>query len=273
VSSQPQSNVQEKPLVLVVDDSVELGTIVRVLGRRAGHEVILCPDAAAGWRALQERLPNLILLDVNLPGMSGLELCRMIRASNDLSHLPLALFSHWQMPHDIVAGLEAGVDFLVNKALVTQPEAWQARLGEILSWIHGRRWERLVSWLENRNLPELSDHWVDDLNRALRHPSLQLLRPQILRFLLLRSLRQAASSPVGAVEVESWLTADDALLARNRFSPFQGPAERRLGMEGVILMVVTLTELTWCLLGTEATADFRTAIALVVPGLEEFLAY
>jgi CheY-like chemotaxis protein len=273
VSSVPQPPAPERPLVLVVDDSVELGAIVKVLGRRAGQEVVLCVDAASGWQTLRQRLPDLILLDVNLPGMSGLELCRTIRATPELLHLPVALFTHWQMPQDIVAGLEAGVDFMVNKELVTRSDAWQTRLREILSWQHGQHWERLVSWLEKTILPKLSGHWLDDINRALRHASLKRLRPQVLRFLLLRSLRQAMSSQVPDADLESWLASDDAIFTKNRFGNFSAVVERRLGVEGVIVLVVALAEQTWCLLGAEGTSEFRAALASVVPGLEEFLVF
>jgi len=261
------------PLILVVDDSVELGMIVKVLGRRAGQEVVLCTDATAGWQFLQGRLPDLILLDVNLPGMSGLELCRTIRATPELSLLPVALFSHLQTPEDIVAGLQAGVDFLVSKELVTQPEAWQTRLEEILCWRRGQHRQSLVSWLEKTNLPGLSDNWLDDLNRALRHPSLKRLRPHILRLLLLRSLHQAGALRGSENDLESWLAPDDAIFTVHQFGHSGDGMERHLGVQGVVTLVVTLAEQAWCLLGTEGTADFRDILTSVFAGLEELLAF
>ena len=202
---QSQPCARERPLILVVDDSVELGMVVRILCRRAGQDVTLCPNVAVGWQAVQERWPDLLLLDVNLPGPSGPELCRMIRATPALATMRVALFSHWQMPHDVIAGLEAGVDFVVSKDLITQADAWQARLREILAAAHGQHWQRLVSSSKNRVGTGLSSHWVDDLNRALRHPSLACLRPQVLRFLLRRGLRQGASSRIADPEIDAWL--------------------------------------------------------------------
>ena len=60
-----------KPLLLLVDDSKEMGFIVVCLGKRAGWEVVVCVDAEAAWDALAQRQPDLVLLDVNLPGASG----------------------------------------------------------------------------------------------------------------------------------------------------------------------------------------------------------
>jgi CheY-like chemotaxis protein len=261
------------PLILVVDDSIELGTIVKVLGRRAGQEVVLCVDAAAGWQFLHGRMPDLLLLDVNLPGMSGLGLCRKIRATPGLSPVPVALFSHWQIPEDIVAGLQAGIDFLVSKELVTQPESWQTRLQEILCWKRGQLSHRMVSWLEKTNLPGLSDNWLDDLNRALRHPSVKRLRPHILRLLLLRSLRQVGAVRGAEFDLESLLAPEEAIFRVHYFGPSAEGMEQRLIVPAVVALVVALAEQVWCLLGTEATANFRKILTSVVAGLEELLAF
>jgi CheY-like chemotaxis protein len=256
--------------VLVVDDTEELGLIVRHLGRRTGQEVVVRGDVAGGWAFLQERRPDLVLLDVNLPGPSGLELCRLIRATPALAGLPVALFSHWQMTPDIVAGLEAGVDFVVSKELVSDPEAWQARLREILSWVDGRRRGWLLSWLEQVAPPKVPANWVALLNRALRHPSLRRLQPPVLRFLLGRALRQAVSSRVSDQELDSWLLPDHAVLAAGRVPPSLGPAEGSRA-DGVLVLGVALAEQIWYLLGTEASAPFRAALAPLLPGLEECL--
>jgi CheY-like chemotaxis protein len=264
---------QGRPLILVVDDTVELGTFVQLLGKRAGQEVVVCHDALAGWNFLQQRMPDLLLLDYNLPGVSGLELCRAIRATPALAPLPIALLGHWHLPQEILAGLQDGIDFVVSKDLLADPQVWQTRIGEILGWISGRRWERLVSWLEEATLPELPEGWAASLNQALRHASLKRLRPQILRFLLLRALRQVVSFRIADAELDHWLAPDEPMLMMDHLPPSLSCTEVRGTVESVIVLVVSLAEQTWCLLGTQATAGFRTALAVVVPGLEEFLAF
>lgn len=266
----PKPSGPSKPLVLVVDDTEELGLIVRHLGRRAGQEVVVCGDVPSGWTFLQQRVPDLVLLDVNLPGESGLELCRRIRAAPLLTRLPVALFGHWQLPQDIVAGLQAGVDFLVNKELVARPDAWQTRLREILSWIHGRRWGTLLSWLEQAVLPEVPPDWATQLNQALRHASLRWFQPQVLRFLLWRELRRVVSPRVTNRELEAWLLPEAALLATDQLPPSLGGVGEA-AVAGVLVLAVALAEQTWCLLGTEASAPFRAALAPLVPSLEEYL--
>ncbi len=264
--------VSSKPLILLVDDTAELGVFVQLLGKRQGQEVVVCPDALAGWTFLQRRRPTLVLLDHNLPGLSGVDLGRMIRATPALATLPLALLGHWHQPQDILAGLETGIDFVVSKDLLSEPERWQTRLGEILRWLDGRPTARLVSWLQQASLPELPATWCHSLNGALRHGSLRRLRPEILRLLLLRSLRRVVSSSTTAAELEQWVAPEEASLLPSRLPPFLGDAEPRAAAH-VIVLVVSLAEQTWCLLGTEATAAFRTTLAGVIPGLEELLTF
>src|SRR5437763_16887856 len=121
-----------RPLVLVVDDVSEIVFIVQRYGRQAGHEVAGCGDAESAWEYLQQTRPDLLLLDIKLTGMSGLELCRRLRAAPAQAGLPIALFTHWDRPAEIAAGLEAGADFAISKELPSQREAWLARLGEML---------------------------------------------------------------------------------------------------------------------------------------------
>ena len=118
------------PLLLLVDDSQEMGLIVRSLARRIGWEAAARLDAETAWQALGER-PDLILLDVNLPGASGLEWLRRVRRTPELADLTVALYTHWGLPTDVAAGLEAGVDFVFDKDLATRPADWQRRLLEI----------------------------------------------------------------------------------------------------------------------------------------------
>ncbi len=144
-----------RPLLLLVDDAPEMGLIVRSLARRAGWDVTVRIDAEAAWHSLDERRPDLILLDVNLPGASGLDWLRRVRGTPELAGLTVALYTHWGLPADVAAGLDAGVDFVFDKDLATRPADWQQRLAEIGeagrgggSSAHGRkpildlRWKR-----------------------------------------------------------------------------------------------------------------------------------
>ena len=81
------------------------------------------------------------------------------------------------------------------------------------------------------------------------------------------------SSRFADAELESWTAVDEAVLLEKRLPPSLGCVEQRATVESVLVLVVSLAEQTWCLLGTESGAGFRLALARVLPGLEEFLAF
>ena len=74
--------------LLLVDDDPELGLIVGVLARKAGQALSCRPDVESAWAALAESRPDLVLLDLELPGASGLDLLRRVRGDAGLSGLP-----------------------------------------------------------------------------------------------------------------------------------------------------------------------------------------
>ena len=132
-------DAKRRPSLLVVDDAPEIVRLVEWLGRRQGYEVRSAGDVQAAWQTLQEWRPDLVLLDLNLPGDNGLVLCRRLRQASELASLPVALFGDWQRSDDIAEGLEAGIDFMIAKDLLCRPDEWQARLQEILEAIGRRR--------------------------------------------------------------------------------------------------------------------------------------
>jgi DNA-binding response OmpR family regulator len=102
--------------VLVVDDDRVVADLVAFTVRRAGYEAILASDAASTLRRWQEDQPDLIILDINLPGTpqlkDGFALCRHIRSQSDV---PIILLTVRGEENDIVHGLESGADDYVLK--------------------------------------------------------------------------------------------------------------------------------------------------------------
>ena len=159
-----------KPLLLLVDDSVEMGVIVASLGKRAGWEVRVCPDAETAWTALSEGRPDLVLLDVNLPGVSGPEWLRRVRAAPDFADLPVALYTHWGLANDVAAGLDAGADFVFDKDLAARPADWQRRLKEIQAAIPDGRLDRnqAAEWPGAEAAPTIENSGDDSRQTAAR---------------------------------------------------------------------------------------------------------
>jgi DNA-binding response OmpR family regulator len=98
--------------VLVVDDDLTVREVVVSYLRAAGHEVSEAGDGEAGLAAAKEESPQLVVLDLMLPGIDGLEVCRRLRATGDVPVIMLTALGDEQ---DRVLGLEIGADDYVTK--------------------------------------------------------------------------------------------------------------------------------------------------------------
>jgi DNA-binding response OmpR family regulator len=104
--------------VLVIEDEESLLQTLRYNLSQAGHAVRLCTDGRLGLEMVQENPPDLLLLDLMLPGLGGLEICRRVRrdmSNPAISHLPILVLSARDEEIDKVVGLEVGADDYLTK--------------------------------------------------------------------------------------------------------------------------------------------------------------
>lgn len=125
--------------LVLVDDQSDVGLIIQKLGRRDGLDVRWFPTAEEAWPHLQEHHADLILLDVNLPGMSGVDLCRKLRGFAKTAQTPVALFTPDQDADKLETLRRAGVDFFLTKDLLCEPSHWQQKIQELLGQIRAEK--------------------------------------------------------------------------------------------------------------------------------------
>jgi DNA-binding response OmpR family regulator len=113
--------------VLVVDDEPIVREVVVRYLEREGHRTLEAPDGNAARAAIERTPPDLVLLDVMLPGTDGLELCRWIRSS---SELPVIMLTARGEEADRIVGLELGADDYVTKPF--SPRELAARVRTVL---------------------------------------------------------------------------------------------------------------------------------------------
>ena len=112
-----------KGRVLVVDDDLALAEMLGIVLRNEGLEVHHVADGSSAIGAFREYRPDLVLLDVMLPGIDGLEVCRQIRGE---SGVPIVMLTARTDTVDVVVGLESGADDYVVKPF--KPQELIARL-------------------------------------------------------------------------------------------------------------------------------------------------
>jgi DNA-binding response OmpR family regulator len=113
--------------VLIVDDDLALIDVLSFTMRHAGYEVVTANDGLTALARWEAESPDLVILDLNLPCMDGLEVCRQIRAKSDI---PIVILSVRDRDEDVSAGLACGADEYIVKPF--SPRQLVARLESVL---------------------------------------------------------------------------------------------------------------------------------------------
>jgi two-component system, OmpR family, alkaline phosphatase synthesis response regulator PhoP len=119
-----------KGTVLVIDDEKDLIELVRYNLEKEGFQVISALDGEAGLALAFQQLPDVILVDLMLPGIDGLEVCTRIRASERTARIPMIMLTAKTAESDRVVGLELGADDYVTKPF--SPRELAARVKAVL---------------------------------------------------------------------------------------------------------------------------------------------
>jgi two-component system response regulator MtrA len=101
--------------IVVADDDPDIRGLVEFKLSTMGHEIIAVGDGIAAFEACRSQRPDLCVLDVMMPGMSGLDATRMIRADPALRDLPVILLTARAQESDVKTGFDAGADDYVTK--------------------------------------------------------------------------------------------------------------------------------------------------------------
>jgi DNA-binding response OmpR family regulator len=101
--------------ILVVDDDIRMARMVETYLRSKNHQVTICTAALNVLDVIAKEQPDLMILDIAMPGVTGLELCRRLRAQPYEVHLPILFLSARGTTDDKIAGLEAGADDYLAK--------------------------------------------------------------------------------------------------------------------------------------------------------------
>ncbi len=126
-TTQDSAGIKPKPLVMAVDDEYDIAELIQVSLGRSGFDVETFSSAAPFLKALESRNPDMILLDLMLPDMDGLEVCRILKADSRLQKFPIIMLTARGEETDIVLGLELGADDYLVKPFSTKELAARIR--------------------------------------------------------------------------------------------------------------------------------------------------
>ena len=194
--------MRQPPLILIADDSE---TNRDILARRLeahGYELIMAVDGEEALTSARERVPDLILLDIMMPKMDGLAVCRHLKTDRTLPFIPIILVTARADSADIVAGLDMGAD-----EYLTKPVDQSALVARVRSILRIKELQDAVQEQTKQlaNQAEELDQW----NRKLE----QRVADQLQQIEGMRRLRRFLSPQVAELIISS---ADDKVLESHR---------------------------------------------------------
>jgi DNA-binding response OmpR family regulator len=158
--------------VVLIEDEEAIADLVRMYFEQQGFRLVHAVDGESGLDAVRDRSPRAVLLDLGLPGVDGVEVCRRIRSFSDV---PVIMLTARDAEIDKIVGLEIGADDYVTKPF--SPRELVARVRAVL-----RRSEEAPRAVE---VIEIGDWEVDGGRREVRTPAGEAIRPTAREFDLL----------------------------------------------------------------------------------------
>lgn len=168
--------------ILVVDDEEDIIELVRYNMAKEGYRIIGVTTGEQAISKARAELPDLILLDIMLPGVDGLEVCKILKADEKTAHIPIVMLTAKGEESDIVTGLELGADDYITKPF--SPKVLIARIRAVF-----RR--KMVREREGMSVIKIHDLVID----PFRHEVLVKNKPIELSATEFRILQYVAQRP------------------------------------------------------------------------------
>lgn len=159
---------KQSALILVADDDRDVCNILGMFLERQGHRVLETYNGRETWEVIRTQRPDLVLLDIMMPGLTGLEVLRKTRQTPEVADTPVIIISALTDQHEILEGFKIGANDYITKPFVN---------AEVLARVRSalRHWQ-LARELRRRRDLESFEQDLDHILRDLEAPLVQLLR-------------------------------------------------------------------------------------------------
>ena len=110
----------QKKRILLIEDEEDIASLIKMQADISGYKLHIEVDGVNGFRTIEREKPDLVILDIMLPGQSGFDVCRKMKSSSELKSIPVIIISAKSEELDILLGLELGADDYVIKPFSTK---------------------------------------------------------------------------------------------------------------------------------------------------------
>lgn len=120
----------QKPKIVLIEDEEDIAALLKLQADISGYKLHVEVDGLNGYRTVEKEKPDLVILDIMLPGLNGLDVCRKIKSNPELKEIPVIMISAKSEELDVVLGLELGADDYVAKPF--SPKVLFSRIKAVL---------------------------------------------------------------------------------------------------------------------------------------------
>ena len=162
--------------VLVIEDEPDIRELIEFNLKKYHYNVLLASNGEKGLKDARSYEPDLILLDLMLPGIQGIDVCRVIKSDENIKNIPIIILSALGQEEDIVLGLEAGADDYVSKPFSL--DVINARIKTVLRRYHKKDDEyrnRILLYETIKINPLTREVTIDGRLVALTYTEFQIL--------------------------------------------------------------------------------------------------
>src|SRR3990172_1603792 len=107
--------MSHKKRLLLIEDEEDIASLIKLQAEISGYKLHVEVDGVNGYRAIEREKPDLVILDIMLPGQNGFDVCRKMKSNPDLRNIPVIILSAKEEELDMLLGLELGADDYVPK--------------------------------------------------------------------------------------------------------------------------------------------------------------
>jgi len=205
--------------LLIIEDEPDIASLVKMQGELQGYEMVVERDGLLGLLGVEKEKPDLILLDIMLPGQSGLEVCRKVRSNPQLQGIPIILMSAKSEELDVVLGLEMGADDYVTKPF--SPKILFSRVKAVLR----RR--------QNTAVPPLLSFgpYTLDADQYIVKKGVETISLTLSEFGILKRLAQAPGKVLTRNQLLDGLSDEEAFIIDRNIDVHVASVRKKLGRE------------------------------------------
>ncbi len=208
----------QKKRILLIEDEEDIAALLKLQAELFGYKLHVEVDGINGYRAIEREKPDLVILDVMLPGQNGFDVCRKIKNNPDLKSTPVIILSAKEEELDIILGLELGADDYVSKPF--SPKILFSRIKAVM--------RRGSSAEKTPKLISFGDYELD-VDRYLLTKNEQTLNITLSEFGVLKRLLSNRGKVLTRNQLLDDIHNDDAFIVDRNIDVHIAALRRKLG--------------------------------------------